>query len=470
MLNYSIINANGTACVTLFVPGSPTPIYTADDTNPAFTDIVAALLEGQKSADEIAPLFDPETAAKAKFERTSVSERISVKDGQVYFDQEPVDSGLTRMMVRMMDEGIGDWEGLARFFEKVQTNPNEHSRVQLFEWLRRHDLAINSEGDAIFYKGVQANPDGTFVSVHAGPAIVNGVEVNGQVPNNPGDVVEMDASQVEHNPSVGCASGLHVANWRYANSWARGAVLKVLVNPRDVRSVPTDCNAEKVRCSRYKVIEVIDAPVNTSYLPLDGVDTPDLAGDPADFDLDVSGGVGVGATARMGMTAPQATPQTSTRPSPLGSAPVEKIEKRRTLNKGDRVKFATNAYSEVKTGSYGTVVKSVVLDSKYKLADVLADDYVKSTGQNEPLSFWKYEIEGVVVNPGSSARSFATQTQADNRTPVGGRSDGRSHGKGGATSLAAKGTGRNPAQDAKGRFSSGRPGSKRDPKTGRFGG
>jgi hypothetical protein len=45
----------------------------------------------------------------------------------------------------------------------------------------------------------------------------------------------------------------------------------------------------------------------------------------------------------------------------------------------------------------------------------------------------------------------------------------RIHGKGGPTSYAAKGRGRNPAQDGKGRFSSGRPGSQRNT-LGRFSG
>jgi hypothetical protein len=44
------------------------------------------------------------------------------------------------------------------------------------------------------------------------------------------------------------------------------------------------------------------------------------------------------------------------------------------------------------------------------------------------------------------------------------------HGKGGPTSQATKGNGRNPAQDDKGRFSNGRPGSSRDASTGRFSG
>ena len=37
-------------------------------------------------------------------------------------------------------------------------------------------------------------------------------------------------------------------------------MLKVHINPRDVVSVPTDAQGEKVRVCRYRVVEIIDAP------------------------------------------------------------------------------------------------------------------------------------------------------------------------------------------------------------------
>jgi hypothetical protein len=379
--NASIITANGKSCATVFVPGADEPILTADDTHPNFERIVAVIIDPQGATPaEVADLFDAERAAVANFARTSVSERISVKDGQVFFDNTPVDTSLTKQMVRLMDEGVSDWEGLALFMEKVETNPNDHSKEQLYEWLRRHDVAINAEGDCIFYKGVRKNDDGTLVSVNRGPAIVDGVEVNGAVPNEVGSVVEMDRTMVKHDPKVGCASGLHVANWRYANSWAQGAVLKVLVNPRDVVSVPTDSSFEKVRCSRYKVIEVVDAPYSTAYLPEDGIDTGEYPGSPADFDLDVSGGAGIAAVGRMG--ARYSTPAATVRTRPLGA----------------------------------------------------------HTGRM------------------SASRPNLSQVPS-----------ARTHGRGGRTSQTAKGSGRNPAQDAKGRFSAGRPSAKRNAK-GQFAG
>jgi mRNA-degrading endonuclease RelE of RelBE toxin-antitoxin system len=65
---------------------------------------------------------------------------------------------------------------------------------------------------------------------------------------------------VAFDPSTGCASGLHAGTYEYAKMYASGALLKVVINPRDVVSVPTDSDAQKLRVSRYRVVETIDAP------------------------------------------------------------------------------------------------------------------------------------------------------------------------------------------------------------------
>jgi hypothetical protein len=97
--------------------------------------------------------------------------------------------------------------------------------------------------------------EGVYYSTRSGHAIVNGVDINDYVPQRVGDVVEMPRSEVTFDPSVSCSSGLHVADWGYANGMGN-TVLAVLVNPRDVVSVPTDYGDAKVRVCRYKVLEV----------------------------------------------------------------------------------------------------------------------------------------------------------------------------------------------------------------------
>jgi hypothetical protein len=142
--------------------------------------------------------------------------------------------------------------------EKIYQNPNKHSRENLYDWLNAHDFTINSEGNLLGYKGVRKD----FGSISQGPGIVDGQPMNGSLPNKPGSILEMARSAVQHDPSVGCSSGLHVGTWDYASGFGP-IVLQVEVNPRDVVSVPTDCGWAKMRVSRYRVVDVLSGPMTS---------------------------------------------------------------------------------------------------------------------------------------------------------------------------------------------------------------
>lgn len=256
-MKYNLVKASDSddANLTVFVDGE---MYVATNTHPNFDRIVAGVVAGDESVVE---LFDVSRVAAQRFER--LSERVSVANGRVLFDGDEVDNSLTKQVVRFVDEGVEDFKPLVAFFEKVMTNPNEHSREQLFRWLQRHDFTIAEDGNFLAYKGVRTNAtdEGVkYVSIHSGHAMVDGESFNGNIPNHIGAVVEMPRSVVQHDPSVGCHTGLHAGTWDYAHMFAQGAVLKVTINPRDVVSVPTDCEDQKLRVCRYEVLEVIDAP------------------------------------------------------------------------------------------------------------------------------------------------------------------------------------------------------------------
>lgn len=236
--------------ITVFVVGNPDSPQSAHESHPSYDAIVEAADNGDEN---VLDLFDVSTTAERNF--SAITDRISVANGRVYLDGDEVDTVLTKQIVRFLNEGVNDWIPLVNFYEKVLSNPNEHSREQLFAWLDGRDFTITNEGDFIAYKGVQAR-DGGYVSVNSGHGIVDGQEQNGHLPNNIGSTVEIPRSEVAHDPSVPCASGLHVGDYSYAKSWARGGLLTVVVNPRDVVSVPTDCSAAKVRVCRYLVQDV----------------------------------------------------------------------------------------------------------------------------------------------------------------------------------------------------------------------
>jgi hypothetical protein len=170
---------------------------------------------------------------------------------------------LTKQIVRFLEDGE-DFSPLVFFFDNVQQNPNEHSQEQLYEWLDRRDFTITDDGMIVGYKSVDSAGDDEFLSISQGKAIVNGQVQQGRIRQAIGDVVEMPRSEVEWDPSVGCHRGLHVGTWDYAKNFSGDTMLEIHVNPRDVVSVPTDCDAAKVRCCRYTVVDVLDKPYSSA--------------------------------------------------------------------------------------------------------------------------------------------------------------------------------------------------------------
>lgn len=246
---------NGRKTLAAVIEGD---VHIINDTHPNFDRVYEQVFEEQTLSDTaILDLFDLAREVTRRFE--SLSERVTVAGGTIYLDGDPVDNALTAQVKRFMDEGL-DFMPLVHFFEKVMTNPSEHSRDQLFEWLARHRFAITPTGDFVAYKGVVPGTDDegkeVFKSISRGTAISDGVEHNGQIPQYVRSTVQMPRSQVQFDPGVGCSVGLHAGTWSYASGFARGAVLEVIIDPRDVVSVPVDCDAQKIRVCRYRVAGV----------------------------------------------------------------------------------------------------------------------------------------------------------------------------------------------------------------------
>lgn len=253
---------DGREVLTVLTSGDPIVV---DATHPNFQEIVDGVWEDALSEQEVTDLADLAGAVGRRL--TYLTPRVSENHGRIFFDAEEVDNSLTRQMVRLLEEGddIG-WSRLALFMENIAANPSPTSRAQLYDWLDGRDFTITDDGCLLGYKGVKrdsADAEGVYRSLHAGGAYVDGGWCEGFVPNSAGAVVEMPRGDVKEDSGVGCSTGLHVGTHDYARSYsAHGAMLRVIVNPRDVVSVPTDCNAEKLRCCRYEVAEVIDHEIS----------------------------------------------------------------------------------------------------------------------------------------------------------------------------------------------------------------
>jgi hypothetical protein len=68
----------------------------------------------------------------------------------------------------------------------------------------------------------------------------------------------MTRAKVDDNRSVGCSQGLHAGALNYVAGYgsldAGDKIVIVKINPKDVVSVPNDCNCEKLRTCRYEVV------------------------------------------------------------------------------------------------------------------------------------------------------------------------------------------------------------------------
>lgn len=265
-ITYQLVyDANRPDAVVAFFPDETESIKSADENHPHWD----AILDGLDAQDpSVYSLFDVWGGIKAKFR--SLSDRVDYDGDNIRFDGDVINDVLSNQIQRFLEAGESDWEPLVKFWEKVAQNPSEHSKDNLYRWLRTHQFAITMEGDIVGYKGVRVTTDlyGTenYQSIHAGPAIVDGVAVNGHVPNMPGSVITMPRADVTADPRVGCHVGLHVGTWDYAKGFGP-VVLEVHVNPRDVVSVPTDCGDAKMRVSKYSVVKVRGEAYAGALLP-----------------------------------------------------------------------------------------------------------------------------------------------------------------------------------------------------------
>lgn len=245
------------------------------DGHPNYLRIFEAVNDGNDPGDLLDPQHLPEPVAP---EIHTISDRVSLVDGVLHFDGEPIDWGLTDTILRYRREDR-DPSNIVKFMERLSTNPSENSRKQLFTWTQAKDLTIDVDGFIIAYKGVAARTDDQdfkgvngyplfsldkypFRSCSSGHGVVDGIDVNGHLPMGVGVTVEMPRGEVADDPGRACASGLHVGTFAYAKGYARaGALLEIRIDPADVVSVPRDSGGAKMRCCRYVGVAIHDLAV-----------------------------------------------------------------------------------------------------------------------------------------------------------------------------------------------------------------
>lgn len=193
------------------------------------------------------------------------SDDFVVTNGVVSLDGVEVIGSLQNKLARFINEGISV-SHFVPFLRNLRQNVSQSAVKELYDFLGYAELPITPDGLLMAYKGVKND----YWSCTAGKTKLKKgkVDSNGYIFNGIGEEIECDRVEVDDDRRQGCSNGLHVGSHDFATGFGTRTVL-VLVNPKDVVSVPLDCECQKMRVCAYKVVgdyesEIKDAMVDSS--------------------------------------------------------------------------------------------------------------------------------------------------------------------------------------------------------------
>ena len=271
--------------IVVFYDGKP---HSVRKDNANFELLKQALFEGRY---EDVPQYLDIVKAVEDF----VEGDVEVKEEVVYYKGHRLHGVVVDKLLEMLRAGLKDSAPLTNFISRLQANPSANSVNELYSFLSYKSLSTTPEGKVLGYKGVQS--DYWSTTGNADTIVIQG-ETNErhQILNEVGSTIEVARRCVDDNKDNHCSFGLHVGSYDYANSWAGqdGRLLVVEFDPEDAVSVPTDCNFQKLRVSKYRVVSDIsdtrkelNKPVYEANKPIYGSndDSDDFV---EDYDVDDS--------------------------------------------------------------------------------------------------------------------------------------------------------------------------------------
>jgi hypothetical protein len=199
--------------------------------------------------ERLEKLFDVASAVEDYFDQAV---GIEVKDGGVFYRGESVHGYCVDRILDFMRKGL-PYQPLVKFFGKLLENPSARAVDELYRFLEHKQMPLTPDGNFLAYKGV--NQD--FTDFYSG-----------KFNNSVGEVLEMRRNGVCDDANIGCSNGFHAGSYEYAKGYAQsgGNLMVVEIDPSDVVSVPHDCDCQKLRTAKYKVVghyeHIEDAPMD----------------------------------------------------------------------------------------------------------------------------------------------------------------------------------------------------------------
>ena len=194
--------------------------------------------------------------------------KVTYENGTLQFSGHEIAPSIAKKLTTILNEGIPAIPWL-KFVDRLIANPSKRCLDNLYEFLDHKGMPITQTGTCLGYKGV--NDDYFSHSGNASTIVLQGkVNDEHRIYNGVGETIEVARLSVDDDPDHGCSEGLHIGSFDYADSFAgeEGRLMLVEFDPKDAVSVPSDCEFQKLRVTKYEVIneitdnrKILDRPV-----------------------------------------------------------------------------------------------------------------------------------------------------------------------------------------------------------------
>ena len=218
--------------------------YTINSGNPCWKQAIECLK--RKDYDAL-----KECVSIKKAISSFTGDKVKVVDGTIFFNGEPIHNYLTDKNLSFMEKGLPH-ESLIKFLERLMANPSRRAVNELYAFLAHKNMPITDAGTFLAYKSVRSD----YTDHHTG-----------NFNNSIGNTLQMIRNNVCDDHNQGCSVGFHAGSLEYASSFGGqdSILLIVEIDPADVVSVPSDCNCQKLRTCKYKVVTKYDGPLPQHY-------------------------------------------------------------------------------------------------------------------------------------------------------------------------------------------------------------
>lgn len=163
---------------------------------------------------------------------------IKISDNEVRWNGEPVANVVADRLIDMLHAGH-DIEPMARFLDRLLSNPLKSVEQELYLWLESGNAPITPDGYFLAFKKVRHD----YKDCHTGT-----------IDNSVGQKPSMPRETVDDNRNNHCSRGLHFCSFGYLAQFGGDRVMIVKIDPANVVSIPTDYNFQKGRCWTYDVV------------------------------------------------------------------------------------------------------------------------------------------------------------------------------------------------------------------------